>query len=167
MLYTNLVFAKSQCLIKALMSLLTHFAHIPSHISNTLTLSSNLHGRTHRSSLSIRHLPRRRPRNPQRRRLSEGCSPVPRHLGTTARHRRDPAHQAHRLRHANLVHKNLGEEATAELAAFKGDFLPFSDLEAAVKEDVDFLKESKLIPEKIKISGWVYEVETGKVKSVV
>jgi carbonic anhydrase len=66
-----------------------------------------------------------------------------------------------------IVGKNLGEEATGQLAAFKGDFLPFPDLDEAVKDDVEFLKGSKLIPEKIKISGWVYEVESGKVRSVV
>jgi carbonic anhydrase len=67
----------------------------------------------------------------------------------------------------SIVRKNLGEEAAAELGAFKGDFLPFADLESAVREDMEFLKRSKLIPEKIKVSGWVYEVETGKVRSVV
>jgi len=36
-----------------------------------------------------------------------------------------------------------------------------------VKDDIEFLKGSKLIPEKVKVSGWVYEVETGKVRSVV
>lgn len=51
--------------------------------------------------------------------------------------------------------------------AFGGEFLPFPDLEAAVKEDVKFLKDSKAVPESIKISGWVYEVESGKVRSVV
>lgn len=66
-----------------------------------------------------------------------------------------------------IVKKNLGEEAVGELAAFQGDFLPFPDLEVAVKDDVEFLKGSKLIPEKIKISGWIYDVETGSVKSVV
>jgi carbonic anhydrase len=68
---------------------------------------------------------------------------------------------------AGIVRTNLGEEAVGQLAAFKGDFLPFPDLDAAVKDDVEFLKGSKLIPDKIKISGWVYEVETGKVRSVV
>ncbi|KAH7417200.1 beta carbonic anhydrase clade D [Cadophora sp. MPI-SDFR-AT-0126] len=68
---------------------------------------------------------------------------------------------------AGLVTKNLGEEAAAELAAFKGDFQAFPDLEAAVKDDVEFLKGSKLIPDSVTISGWVYEVETGKVKSVI
>jgi len=66
-----------------------------------------------------------------------------------------------------IVRKNLGEEATGQLEEFKGDFLPFPDLDGAVKDDVEYLKGSKLIPDKIKISGWVYEVETGKVRSVV
>lgn len=66
-----------------------------------------------------------------------------------------------------IVKKNLGEEAVKELGAFGGDFLPFPELDEAVKSDVAFLKESKLIPDKVTISGWVYEVETGKVRSVV
>jgi carbonic anhydrase len=66
-----------------------------------------------------------------------------------------------------IVKQNLGDEAVAELGAFKGDFIPFPQLEEAVKEDVEFLKGSKLIPEKVAITGWVYEVETGKVRSVV
>jgi carbonic anhydrase len=40
-------------------------------------------------------------------------------------------------------------------------------LETAVKDDVAFLKANELIPESVTISGWVYEVESGKVKSVV
>jgi carbonic anhydrase len=68
---------------------------------------------------------------------------------------------------AGLVRKNLGEEAVGELAAFAGDFQPFAELDEAVKTDVAFLKASKLIPETVTISGWVYEVETGKVRSVV
>ncbi|CZS94446.1 related to carbonic anhydrase [Rhynchosporium agropyri] len=66
-----------------------------------------------------------------------------------------------------IVRNNLGEEAAAELAAFKGEFQAFPDLEAAVKDDVEFLKGSKLISDSIIISGWVYEVETGKVRTVV
>jgi len=63
-----------------------------------------------------------------------------------------------------LVGKNLGEEAQQE--AKQIDFLPFSDLEAAVKADLEFLRQSKLIPKEVKISGWIYEVETGKVRQV-
>jgi len=66
-----------------------------------------------------------------------------------------------------LVQKNLGEKAVAELKSFGGDFQAFPDLDAAVKRDVELLKGSELIPKSVTISGWVYEVETGKVRSVV
>jgi carbonic anhydrase len=66
-----------------------------------------------------------------------------------------------------IVKKNLGDEAAGELKAFGSDFLAFPVLEKAVEDDVEFLKGSKLIPDTIKISGWVYEVESGKVRSVV
>lgn len=64
-----------------------------------------------------------------------------------------------------LVEKNLGAEARKELAGL--DFQPFAQLERAVEDDVNYLKASKAIPDGVKISGWVYEVETGKVRSVV
>lgn len=67
----------------------------------------------------------------------------------------------------DLVQKNLGDEAVKELAAFGTDFQSFPVLEDAVKADVELLKASKLIPDSVKISGWIYEVETGKVRSVV
>jgi carbonic anhydrase len=66
-----------------------------------------------------------------------------------------------------IVQKNLGQEAVAELQTSVKDFLPFPKLEEAVKDDVSFLKASKLVPDTVAISGWVYEVETGKVRSVV
>ena len=43
------------------------------------------------------------------------------------------------------------------------DFLPFSDLEKSVKDDVDFLKTHELIKKDIMISGWIYDTDTGKV----
>ncbi|KAI1426864.1 beta carbonic anhydrase clade D [Xylaria sp. FL1777] len=64
-----------------------------------------------------------------------------------------------------LVKQNLGPAAAAELGTL--DFLTFSDLDAAIKEDVQYLKKSATVPEDVKISGWVYEVETGKVRQVV
>jgi len=36
-----------------------------------------------------------------------------------------------------IVEKNLGAEAVKELQIFKADFLPFSELDQAVKDDVD------------------------------
>ncbi|KAK3903651.1 carbonic anhydrase [Staphylotrichum tortipilum] len=66
-----------------------------------------------------------------------------------------------------IVEKNLGQEAVAELNEKKLNFLPFPELEAAVEKDVAFLKASKLVPKSVVISGWVYEVETGKTRRVV
>lgn len=43
------------------------------------------------------------------------------------------------------------------------DFLPFSNLEQSVKDDVEYLKQHPLVLKDIKITGWIYEVETGKV----
>lgn len=69
-----------------------------------------------------------------------------------------------------LVEKNLGVEAKAELSRFvggQGEFQTFPDLEQAVKSDIELLKSSKLLGDHIVLSGWVYEVETGKVRQVV
>lgn len=63
-----------------------------------------------------------------------------------------------------IVETNLGKEAKAELAGL--DFLPFPDLEQAVRDDVEYVKASKAIPDNVTVSGWVYEVETGKVRAV-
>lgn len=43
------------------------------------------------------------------------------------------------------------------------DFYPFSQLEKSVQDDVKFLKDHPLVLEETVITGWVYEVETGKV----
>ncbi|TAQ89708.1 hypothetical protein B7494_g1979 [Chlorociboria aeruginascens] len=52
---------------------------------------------------------------------------------------------------AGIVRTNLGEEAVAALAEFKGDFQPFADLDEAVKSDVQLIKASKLIPDSVKV----------------
>src|SRR3954469_11846655 len=46
------------------------------------------------------------------------------------------------------------------------DFLPFSDVEESVREDVAFLLSSPLIPGNIGIRGFVYDVRTGKLNKV-
>jgi carbonic anhydrase len=69
-----------------------------------------------------------------------------------------------------LVEKNLGVEGVKELGRFvdgNGDFQTFKDLENAVRSDVKLLKNSSLIKEEIVISGWIYEVETGKTRQVL
>lgn len=64
-----------------------------------------------------------------------------------------------------VVEKSLGKPGQQELSGL--DFQPFPDLEKAVEDDVNYLKASKAIPDSVVISGWVYEVETGKVKQVL
>ena len=49
----------------------------------------------------------------------------------------------------------------------KLDFYPFSQLEESIKNDVAYLKSHPLVLEETKITGWVYEVETGKVMSLL
>ena len=63
-----------------------------------------------------------------------------------------------------VVEANLGEQGKEALGGL--DFLPFPDLDQAVKEDVEFVRASKAIPDHVEVSGWVYEVETGKVRHV-
>ena len=58
-------------------------------------------------------------------------------------------------------------DAAAELKSRGLDFLPFPELEQAVEDDVKYLKDTKLIPDSVTISGWVYEVESGKTRRVV
>jgi len=42
------------------------------------------------------------------------------------------------------------------------DFLPFQDLEQSVRDDVATLKASPLIPKSVTISGFIYEVRSGR-----
>lgn len=46
------------------------------------------------------------------------------------------------------------------------DFLPFKDLEQSVRDDVANIKASPLIPDGIEVSGFIYDVRTGKLLPV-
>ena len=46
------------------------------------------------------------------------------------------------------------------------DFLPFPDLEQSVRDDVQFLKDSPLVPDDVSIRGFVYDVHSGKLTEV-
>jgi len=63
-----------------------------------------------------------------------------------------------------VVANNLGARAAAEIRDM--EFMPFPNLEAAVRDDCAFLRKTATVPDDIRVSGWVYEVETGKVKQV-
>lgn len=62
-----------------------------------------------------------------------------------------------------VVAGNVGEGVVASTY----DFQPFPDLEEAVREDVEWLRGHGALPRPVTVSGWVYEVETGKVREVV
>lgn len=47
------------------------------------------------------------------------------------------------------------------------DFLPFTDIEESVREDVALLKQSPLIPDDVEISGAIYDVDTGRMTEVI
>jgi len=64
-----------------------------------------------------------------------------------------------------IVKEKLGPAAAEELAGL--DFLAFPELDSAVKDDVEFLRKHSAVPEGVKLSGYVYEVETGKARKVV
>lgn len=44
-------------------------------------------------------------------------------------------------------------------------FLPFGDLEESVRDDVRFVKDSPLVLD-VPVTGYVYEVETGKIVKI-
>lgn len=46
------------------------------------------------------------------------------------------------------------------------DFLPFSDLERSVRDDVAWLRSSPLVPDEIPVRGFVYDVASGRVTEV-
>ena len=64
-----------------------------------------------------------------------------------------------------IVAKNLGDKGKEACGGM--DFQPFGDAEQAVKDDVAFLKGYGGIHDDVNISGWLYDVKEGRVKSIV
>jgi carbonic anhydrase len=58
----------------------------------------------------------------------------------------------------------LGAEAGQVAAGI--DFQPFPDVEQSVRDDVATIRNSPLIPDDIPVSGFVYDVRTGKLLPV-
>jgi len=46
------------------------------------------------------------------------------------------------------------------------DFLPFKDLEQSVRDDVATIKASPLIPKSVAVSGFIYDVRSGRLLPV-
>ncbi len=65
--------------------------------------------------------------------------------------------------HANIA-AALGPEAAA--AAAEIDFLPFADVDQSVRDDLALIRASPLVPSDIPVRGFVYLVESGKLREV-
>ncbi|MBZ2152453.1 carbonic anhydrase [Streptococcus cristatus] len=61
---------------------------------------------------------------------------------------------------AAFLNQELGVDVSGQ------DFLPFTDVEESVREDVALLRQSPLIPDDVEISGAVYDVATGRMTVV-
>lgn len=65
------------------------------------------------------------------------------------------------------------EDVWAKLEAETGtdasaiDFMPFSDVEESLKEDVRTIRENPFLPRDVEVTGWVYDVQTGRLREVV
>ena len=59
------------------------------------------------------------------------------------------------------IKEDLGVDTTGR------DFLPFSDLEQSVRDDVETLRNSDLIPDDISISGAIYDIQSGELREVL
>jgi carbonic anhydrase len=62
---------------------------------------------------------------------------------------------------AAKVREDLGADASGL------DFLPFSDLEESVRQDVETIRSSNLIGDDVAIAGAIYDVKTGRVHEVI
>jgi carbonic anhydrase len=58
------------------------------------------------------------------------------------------------------IQADLGVDASGQ------DFLPFTDVEQSVRDDMDTLRQSELIPNDIPISGAIYDVRSGRLLTV-
>ena len=56
-----------------------------------------------------------------------------------------------------ICQERLGADATDI------DFLPFGDLEQSVRDDIEVIRSSPLIPDDIPVTGFIYDVKTGKI----
>ena len=67
-----------------------------------------------------------------------------------------------------FTNEDLYEKVTQDLGADASaiDFLPFSSLEEAVRDDMRFLADSPLIANDVTIRGFIYDVKSGRVSEV-
>ncbi|HEY0755213.1 MAG TPA: carbonic anhydrase [Ktedonobacteraceae bacterium] len=62
------------------------------------------------------------------------------------------------------IHEKIKQDLHADADHIA--FLPFSNLEQSVRDDIAFLRNSPLIPDNITIVGFIYDVSNGKLLPV-
>jgi len=107
-------------------------------------------------------------RHPQRRRTGPGRAALARHLSAPAGHERGDGDPPLRLWDAlTFTNDELHAKLEADLGADDGgiDYLPFSNVEQSVRDDVSFLKDSALIAGDVPIRGFLDE-NTGRLTEI-
>jgi carbonic anhydrase len=46
------------------------------------------------------------------------------------------------------------------------DFRPFADLDESVRDSLRAIRESPLLPDSLELSGWIYDVKSGRIREV-
>jgi carbonic anhydrase len=62
------------------------------------------------------------------------------------------------------VHEKVRQDLGAD--ASEMDFMPFADLEASVRDDVEFLRASPLVADDTETRGFVYDVSSRRLSEV-
>lgn len=62
------------------------------------------------------------------------------------------------------LRRRIADETGADTGAL--DFLTFADLEESVREDVRLVRGSPFLPRRLRVSGFVYDVGTGRLRQV-
>jgi carbonic anhydrase len=62
------------------------------------------------------------------------------------------------------IHAKLREEAGSDATDI--DFRPFPDLEESVRNSLSAIRESPHLPDSLELSGWVYDVRSGRLSEV-
>ena len=67
-----------------------------------------------------------------------------------------------------FTNEELREKLRRDLQADASgiDFLPFGDVDESVRQDVSTIRASTLIPNDIRVSGFVYDVRSGRLRQV-
>ncbi len=63
-----------------------------------------------------------------------------------------------------VLREKLRDEAGADASDI--DFKPFGDLENSVRASVQSVRESPLLPDSLEVSGWIYDVRSGRINEV-